>query len=72
MDYYLSTKMQKLIAEQRDKWKSWYITLTSYSITSHLSDAAYRKRCKEAEKLYKQNMDILSRIEAELKFYKEV
>lgn len=63
--------LNEWVLNQKEKWKSWYITTTSYSITKHLSNFQYRKRCKESEKFYKYNMDILSEIEYILKFYKE-
>jgi len=63
--------MKNWINNQREKWKSWYITVVSYSTTLHLSDSQYRERCKKAEKMYKNNMDILSELEYILKFYKE-
>lgn len=63
--------MKNWINNQREKWKSWYITVVSYSETPHLSDSQYRERCKKAEEMYKNNMDILSEIEYILKFYKE-
>lgn len=63
--------LNEWILNQKEKWKSWYITTTSYFETEHLSDSEYRKRCKKSEELYKHNMNILLEIEYILKSYKE-